>query len=81
MAVDAALWVGLFAPAGTPAAIVSRLDAEVSRILQDAGVRKRLNDLGTEAAAISQAAFAERIRLDAARYLKIIEQTGIRAEQ
>jgi tripartite-type tricarboxylate transporter receptor subunit TctC len=81
MAVDAALWVGLFAPTGTTPAIVSRLDAEVSRILQDATVRKRLNDLGTEAAAISQAAFAERIRLDAARYLKIIEQTGIRAEQ
>jgi len=80
MAVDAALWVGLFAPAGTPPAIVQRLDAEVARILQDATVRKRLNDLGTEASAISQAAFAERIRLDAARYAKIIEQTGIRVE-
>jgi len=80
MAVDAALWVGLFAPAGTPQAIVQRLDSEVARILQDATVRKRLNDLGTEASAISQGAFAERIRLDAARYLKIIEQTGIRVE-
>ena len=80
MAVDAALWVGLFAPAGTPPAIVSRLDAEVGRILKDAAVRKRLNDLGTEASAISQAAFAERIRLDAARYARIIEQTGIRVE-
>src|SRR5262245_16598849 len=80
MAVDAALWVGLFAPAGTPPAIVQRLDTEVARILQDATVRKRLNDLGTEASAISQGAFAERIRLDAARYLKVIEQTGIRVE-
>jgi tripartite-type tricarboxylate transporter receptor subunit TctC len=80
MAVDAALWVGLFAPAGTPSAIVQRLDTEVGRILQDTTVRKRLNDLGTEASAISQAAFAERIRLDAARYGKIIEQTGIRVE-
>jgi tripartite-type tricarboxylate transporter receptor subunit TctC len=80
MAVDAALWVGLFAPAGTPQAIVQRLDTEVARILQDATVRKRLNDLGTEAAALSQAAFVERIRRDAARYGKIIEQTGIRVE-
>ena len=80
MAVDAALWVGLFAPAGTPQAIVQRLDTEVVRILQDAAVRKRLNDLGTEAAALSQAAFAERIRRDAERYAKIIEQTGIKVE-
>jgi tripartite-type tricarboxylate transporter receptor subunit TctC len=80
LAVDAALWVGLFVPAGTPPAIVSRLDAEVARILKDAGVRKRLNDLGTEASSISGAAFAERIRVDAARYLRIIEQTGIKVE-
>jgi tripartite-type tricarboxylate transporter receptor subunit TctC len=79
--VDAALWVGLFAPAGTPPAIVSRLDAEIGRILKDASVRKRLNDLGTEASAVSQAAFVERIRSDAARYQKIIEQTGIRVDR
>jgi tripartite-type tricarboxylate transporter receptor subunit TctC len=79
--VDAALWVGLFVPAGTPAAIVTRLDNQVRRILEDAGVRKRLNELGTEASAFSQGAFVERIRLDAARYSRIIEQTGIRVEQ
>jgi tripartite-type tricarboxylate transporter receptor subunit TctC len=77
-AVDAALWVALFAPAGTPKAIVDRLDAAVVKSLKDAAVRKRLNELGTEAAGISQAAFVERIRLDAARYLKIIKQTGIK---
>jgi tripartite-type tricarboxylate transporter receptor subunit TctC len=81
MAVDAALWVGLFAPAATPAAIVARLDSEVARILQDAALRKRLNDLGAEASGLSRAAFVERIRLDAARYGKIIAQTGIRVEQ
>jgi len=80
LAVDAALWVGLFVPTGTPPAIVARLDAEVARILKDAEVRKRLNDLGTEAASISGTAFAERIRLDAARYARIIEQTGIKIE-
>lgn len=78
LAVDAALWVALFAPAGTPKAIVDRLDAETLKILQDAGVRKRLNDLGTEAAGISQSAFVERIRVDADRYAQIIKQTGIR---
>ncbi len=78
--VDAALWVALFAPAGTPQAIVERLDHEVLRILKDETIRKRLNAVGTEASGISQKAFVERIRVDAARYLDIIKQTGIRID-
>jgi tripartite-type tricarboxylate transporter receptor subunit TctC len=81
IAVDAALWVALFAPARTPQSIVDRLDKEVLRALQDAAVRKRLNSLGTDAAGISQTAFVERIKTDAARYLQIIKQTGIKLER
>jgi tripartite-type tricarboxylate transporter receptor subunit TctC len=80
LAVDAALWVGLFAPAGTPPAIVSRLNDAVAKILQDESVRKRLNDVGTEASHISEAAFAERIKVDAERYLKVIQQVGIKIQ-
>jgi len=80
-AVDAALWVALFAPAGTPQAIVDRLDQEVLRVLKDDAVRKRLNALGTEASGISQKTFVDRIRTDAARYLDVIKQTGIKVEQ
>ena len=78
LAVDAALWVALFVPAGTPQGIVDRLDAEVLKILKDESVRKRLNDLGTEAAGISQAAFVQRIKVGADRYTDIIKQTGIK---
>lgn len=78
--VDAALWVGMFAPAGTPTAIVSRIDQEVIRILKDETFRKRLNDLGTEAFPVSQQAFVDRIRVDAARYKKVVEQTGIKVQ-
>jgi len=79
--VDAALWVGLFAPAHTPKAIIDQLDGEAVRILKDEGVRSRLNALGTEAAAISQAAFEERIRADAGRYARIIREAGIRIDR
>jgi tripartite-type tricarboxylate transporter receptor subunit TctC len=79
--VDASLWVALFAPAGTPQAIIDRLDTEVQRILKDETVRKRLNAQGTDATGISQKAFVERIRTDAARYLDIIKQTGIKPPQ
>ena len=57
-----------------------RSETEVARILREPSVTKQLNDLGTEAFALSRGAFAERIRLDAERYRKVIEQTGIRAE-
>lgn len=79
--VDAALWVGLFAAAHTPKAVVDRLDGEVTRILSDEGVRAQLNTLGTEAAGVSQAAFEERIRADADRYARIIRDAGIRIER
>jgi tripartite-type tricarboxylate transporter receptor subunit TctC len=76
--VDAGLTVGLYVPAGTPAAIVSRLDAAVLQVLKDEGLRKRFNELGMEVAPVSQAALAERIRADAARYQSIIERTGVK---
>ena len=81
LAVDAVLWNGLFAPAGTPAEIVNRLDKEVARVLRDEQVRTLLSNSGIDADLISQAAFGERIRADAARYDEIIRQTGIRIER
>jgi len=79
--VDAALWVGLFAPAGTPAAIVDRLDAVTSKILHSEELRKQLNVLGTDPLPLSQAAFAARIKADTARYALVIEKTGLRPPQ
>jgi tripartite-type tricarboxylate transporter receptor subunit TctC len=77
--IDAALWVGLFAPAGTPAAIVDKLDAEATSLLRSADMQRQLNSVGTDAAAVSQAAFSERIRAEAARYAVIIQKTGLRS--
>jgi tripartite-type tricarboxylate transporter receptor subunit TctC len=79
--IDMALWVGLFAPAGTPAAIVEKLDTEATKILKTEELRKQLNALGTDASPLSRAAFAKRIRDDAARYAIIIEKTGLQPPQ
>jgi len=80
LAVDAVFWVGLFAPAGTPSAIVSRLEQEMARVLKDGAVRKRMNDIGIEPGESGQAALVERIRAETARYNTIIQETGIRVE-
>lgn len=76
--VDAGLTLGVYVPANTPAEIVSRLDAETLRILKDKALRERFNDLGMETSPISQAALAERIRSEAARFKQIIEQSGVK---
>ena len=76
--VDAGLNLGLYVPAGTPADIVARLDAEVLRMLKDEALRKKFNELGMEITPVSGAVLAERIRSEAARYKTIIEQTGVK---
>jgi tripartite-type tricarboxylate transporter receptor subunit TctC len=79
--IEAVLWLGLFAPVGTPAAIVSRVDRAVGQALQDDSLRKRMNAVGINPEHIGQAAFIARIRSDTARYDQVIRQTGIRVEQ
>ena len=74
--VDAGLNLGLYVPAGTPAAIVSRLDTEMLQILKDEALRKRFVELGMDVTPVSQAALAERIRSEAARF-----QDGHRADR
>ena len=76
--VDAELNISLYVPANTPADIVSRLDAAVLQVLKDEALRKRFNELGMEVTPISQAALAARLRSEAARYQKVIEQTGVK---
>jgi tripartite-type tricarboxylate transporter receptor subunit TctC len=79
--IDATLWVGLFAPIGTPDAIVAKLDKAVSQALQDDAVRKHMNDIGFSPEYLGQAAFVERIHAEAAHYEQIIRQTGIAIER
>ena len=76
--VEASLNIGLYVPAGTPSAIVSRLDAEMLQILKDEALRKRFVELGMDVTPVSQAALAERIRSEAARFKTVIEQTGVK---
>lgn len=75
--VNATLWVGVFAPVGTPDAIIAQLDRTVGRVLQDDLVHQRMNNFGFSPQYLGQSAFIERIHADAARFDEIIRQTGI----
>ncbi|WP_194273935.1 Bug family tripartite tricarboxylate transporter substrate binding protein [Variovorax paradoxus] len=78
--IDASNWVGLFAPKGVPAGIVSKLQAEVSSTLQQPDVKKRFADAGAEVGGMSSLAFADRIRKDASRYKDVVKKGNIKPE-
>lgn len=79
--VDSTNWLGVFAPLGTPDEIVTRVDAALAQAVQDATVRKRMNDLGMAPEHLGTAAFAAFIRDDTANYDRIIRETGIHIER
>jgi tripartite-type tricarboxylate transporter receptor subunit TctC len=75
---DASIWVGLFAPKGTPQAVIERINAEVRTTLAQPDVRKRFVDTGAEAIGMTPAEFLARIKNDAVRYRRVVEQAGVK---
>jgi tripartite-type tricarboxylate transporter receptor subunit TctC len=77
---EAIQWYGIVAPAGTPAEIVQRLNAEVNRALATPVVKARLEAEGAEPAAITPAAFGALIGSEIARWKPVVERAGMRPE-
>jgi len=77
---DVKNWIGLFAPAGTPPAIVKKLHAEVSKIMQQPAVQKKLESEGAKYYAMSPGAFGAFQKKEAARWGGIIKSAGIKPE-
>jgi tripartite-type tricarboxylate transporter receptor subunit TctC len=73
-------WQGLLAPAGTPPAIVEKMNAELRRILALPAISAQLAQQGTEARAQTPAALGEFLRLEVARWSKVVKQAGVKAE-
>ena len=74
---DADTVFGFYAPAGTPADVVSRLNREINRTLGLPAVRDRIQALGGEALAISAAEFAAKASEDSTRFGAIIRERKI----
>lgn len=73
-------WNGMFAPAKTPAAVIAKINAEVSRALQVAEVRKTFANEGVETVANAPEAFAAIVRAELAMWAKVVKAAGIKAE-
>jgi len=70
-------WLGLLAPAGTPPAIVGRLNAEIVKALESGDVRRQFSLLGIEARSSTPEAYSSLIARDIARYVRIAELAHI----
>src|SRR5713226_3598038 len=77
---DASIWVGLFAPKGTPQPVVNRLNAEVRRTLDQPDVQKRFVETGSETAGMTPAEFLARIKQDAERYKAVVKAAGVKPD-
>ncbi len=74
------LWYGVLAPAGTPRAIVNKLNAEIVRITALPDVMDLLRAQGVEIAAGSADEFAQFLKQEVSRWKKVIAETGLRGE-
>lgn len=73
-------WFGVVAPAGTPSAIVNRLNAELVKISRSSDVVERIAPDGGEPVGNTPGEFARRIAADIARWRKLVTEAGIRLE-
>jgi tripartite-type tricarboxylate transporter receptor subunit TctC len=73
-------WFGLLAPAGTPPAVVSRLNAELVKISKSADVIERLAPDGGESVGSTPEQFVRLIAAETARWGKLVKEAGIRFE-
>jgi len=73
-------WWGLFAPAGTPASIVSTLNSAVNKVLVSAEMKQLLEREGAEAAPMTVAQLADLLPKEIGRYRKAAQAAGLKPE-
>jgi tripartite-type tricarboxylate transporter receptor subunit TctC len=71
------LWVGMLAPTGTPAEIVTRLNTEIAKAAQSPELRERLLAEGSEPLIVNPSRMAEVVRQETAQWAKIVKAANI----
>jgi tripartite-type tricarboxylate transporter receptor subunit TctC len=79
-AYDASSWNGILVPAGTPRAIVDRLNTEIVRILKSPNVLERLAQDGADPAPTTPEEFAAFIKAEIAKWAKVVQAANIRID-
>ncbi|CFN68491.1 lipoprotein [Bordetella pertussis] len=74
---EMAAWIGLLAPAGTPEAVVARIQADVGAVLKMPDVKEKLQAQGTDISGMPGSEFAVLIKDELGRYGQVMKQAGI----
>jgi tripartite-type tricarboxylate transporter receptor subunit TctC len=77
---DVTNWYGVMAPAGTPREIVAKLNADINKAMQVPEVRGRLEAVGTQLNEQSAAQFDAFMKIEVAKYAKLIKEASIKIE-
>jgi tripartite-type tricarboxylate transporter receptor subunit TctC len=77
---DVSTWYGVFAPAGTPAAVVTTVNAEINKLLATADMKAAIQAQGAEPEAMTPAQFSTLLRADYAKWKGIVEASGAKIE-
>jgi tripartite-type tricarboxylate transporter receptor subunit TctC len=78
--VEAGVWFGLFAPTGTPDAIIRKLNLEMNKLGKDPEHMARLAALGQESAAGTPDELGAHMKAENARWAQVIKDAGIKLE-
>ncbi len=73
-------WYGILAPAGTPSAVITRLNTEFDRIVHEPEIKKRFADIGGEAIGGPPSTLASLIHDEIARWRRVAKEAGIHIE-
>jgi tripartite-type tricarboxylate transporter receptor subunit TctC len=73
-------WQGVFAPAGTPAAIVKRLNAEIVKIINMPDVKEKLIGLGAEPVGNTSEEFAALVKTEVAKWAEVVKKSGAKVD-
>jgi tripartite-type tricarboxylate transporter receptor subunit TctC len=76
--VDTGVWLGLFAPAGTPPAIVAKLNAAIDKVLQMPEVREKITAGGAVPAGGSSEEFAKFLAVDYPKWGQVVKASGVK---
>ncbi len=77
---EATNWWGIVAPAGTPAAVVQRLQAEIGAIVGSPETKKRFELEGADVLHMTSAEFGQHMAAETAKWARVVKQAGIKAE-
>jgi tripartite-type tricarboxylate transporter receptor subunit TctC len=77
---DFSLWVGFFAPHGTPKDVVTTLNAAINEVLALPDIKTKMADAGADIIPMSADQFSAFMQTESNKYMRIIQETGIKPE-